>query len=97
MKKSFNFRPINKWPKNKKVFDIISFVMFCPKHNRIAFNHSENGFAVGFPFVYLSACLEINDIVMDSICLILSGGDSELKAKYKEVLPFDTNAVLSMC
>ena len=100
MKKSFNFRPINKWPKNKKVFDIISFVIFCPKHNTIAVNpcHSKKGFAVCLPFIYLSSYTEIDALIEENLCLILSGGDSKLTAKYKEVLPFDTNVshVLSL-
>ena len=100
MVKSYTpFRPINKWPKNKKVFDIISFVIFCPKHNTIALTtQTENGFAVGFPFIYLSSYIKIDSIIEDNLCLILSGGDFELMAKYKEVLPFDTNVshVLSL-
>ena len=100
MKKLFNFRPINKWPKNKKVFDNISFVIFCPKHNTIAVNtyRSENDFAVGLPFVHISSYIEIDPLIEDTICFILSDGDSELMVKYKEVLPFDTNVseVLSL-
>ena len=100
MKKLFNFRPINKWPKNKKVFDIISFVIFCPKHKQIAVNtyRSQNDFAVGLPFVHISSYIKIDPLIEDTICLILSDGDSELMAKYKEVLPFDRNVseVLSL-
>ena len=98
--KSFNFIPINKWPKNKKVFDIISFVIFCPKHRKIEIirNESEKDITLGFPFIYLSSYIKIDDLIDDTLCLILSGGDSELMAKYKEVLPFDTNVshVLSL-
>ena len=100
MKKSFNFRPFNKWPKNKKVFDIISFVIYCPKHIQIAVNpyYSENSRAIGLPFIYLSSFIKIDTFINENLCLILSGGDSELMAKYKEVLPFDTNVshVLSL-
>ena len=85
MKKSFKLRPINKWPKNKKVFDIISFVIFCPKHNEIAVtpHNSEQGFEVGYPFVYLSSYMKIGVMIEDSLLVILSGGDSELMTKYK--------------
>ena len=97
----FCFPPINKWPKNKKVFDNISFVIFCPKHQNIAvisIDESEEDIAVVFPFIYLSSYIKIDDLIKDSLCLILSGGESDLMAKYKEVLPFDTNVshVLSL-
>ena len=99
MKKLFNFRPINKWPKNKKVFDIISFIIFCPKHNKMAATYvSEDDLAEGFPFVYIPSYIKIDDLIEDSLCFILSGDDSEVMAKYKDVLPFDTNVshVLSL-
>ena len=92
MKKLFNFRPINKWPKNKKVFDNISFGIFCPKHNKMAATYvSEIFLAEGLPFAYISSYIEINNSIKDSLCLILSGGDTELMAIYKEVFPFYTN------
>ena len=98
MKKSKKFRPFNKWLTNKKVFNNISFVIFCPKHKQIALSSCENHCAFGFPFIYLSSYMKINHLIEDFLCFILSNGETDLILKYKEVLPFDTNVshVLSL-
>ena len=92
--KSFRLKPINECPKNKMVFDCMSYFIFCPKHRNIAICDdidSRRELAVGLPQIYLSPDYNKRMTAEDGICLILSDGDSRLFSKYKEQKPFDTN------
>ena len=92
--KSLRLKPINEWPKNKTVFDCRSYFIFCPKHQKIAVSdnpdiHREP--AVWLPFIYLSRNIKNRLTEEEGLSLILSDGDSQLMAKYREERPFDTH------
>ena len=66
-------KPINKSPKNEKVFHIMAFTIFCPKHRKIAVSDNfEAGkeLAILLPFVYLSSDIKKRITVEESISLI---------------------------
>ena len=91
-KQMSRLKPINKSP--KKVYDCIVFVIFCPKHRKIAFSDNfkeRRQLAVWFPFVYLSSDVEKRITVEESISLILSDDNPELMALYQKEQPFDSN------
>ena len=53
-------KPINKSPKKQNVFHNKAFVIFCPKHQKIAVSDTfkeRRELAIWFPFVYLSSVL----------------------------------------
>ena len=92
--KSFRLKPLNKWRKNETVLHIISYFIFCPKHQKIAICDNPNihrEIAVYVPFIYLSPNIKHRLTELEGLSLILSDGDSKLMAKYKEERPFDTN------
>ena len=92
--KSLRLKPINKWPKNKRVFDCMSYFIFCPKHQKIAvcdYPVIHRELAVWFPIIYLTPNIKQRLTEVEGLSLILSDGDSQLMAKYKEERPFDTN------
>ena len=89
--------PINKCPKKMNVFHNMAFVIFCPKHQKIAVSDNfdeERELAVWLPFVYLSSDLKKRITVEESVSLILSGGDPELMAIYKKEQPYDSKVSL---
>ena len=95
-RKSIRFKPINKCPKKRKIFDEMAFYIFCTKHKKIAVcdnieRHKE--LTIGLPYIYLSPDLKNRMTAEDGVSLILSDGDSRLFAKYKEERPFDTNTL----
>ena len=92
--KPLRLKPINKFPKNQSVFNCMFYLIFCPKHQKIAICdnpdiHEE--LAVLPPFVYVSSDYNQRLKEEEGLSLILSDGDSQLLAKYKEERPFDTN------
>ena len=92
--KSIRLKPVNKWPKNQKPFNCMSYFIFCPKHQKIAVcdNHEiHRELAVWLPFIYLSPDIEQRLTEVEGLSFILSDGDSKLMAKYKKERPFDTN------
>ena len=85
-------KPFNKSPKNQKVFHNMAFVIFCPKHWKVAVSDNFEEYrelAVWLPFVYLSSDIKKRITVEESISLILSDGDQELISIYKREQPFD--------
>ena len=92
--KSLRLQPINKWPKNQTFFDCILYFIFCSKHQKIAVCDNaviHRDLAVWLPFIYLSPETEHRLTELEGLSLILSDGDSQLMAKYREERPFDTN------
>ena len=54
-------KSINKSPKKQKIFHIMAFTIFCPKHRKIAVSDNfeeQKELALWFPFVYLSSDIE---------------------------------------
>ena len=87
-------KPIKKSPKNQNVFHIMVFTIFCLKHRKIAVSvnfYSQKELAIWLPFVYLSSEIKKRITVKESISLILSDGNPQLKCIYKKELPFDSN------
>ena len=71
-------KPINKSPKNQKIFHNMAFVIFCPKHRKIAVSDNfdtPRTLAIWLPFVYLSSDIKNRITVEESISLILSDGN----------------------
>ena len=90
--KSLRLQPINKWPKKQTTFDCMSYLIFCPKHQKVAAcdNHEiHRELAVWLPFIYLSHDIEHRLTELEGLSLILSDVDSQLLAKYKEERPYD--------
>ena len=99
-KQSSRLKPINKRPKNQNVFHNITFIIFCPKHRKIAFSDnfdSKRELAVWYPFVYLSSDIKKRITVEESVSLILSDGDPQLMAQYKMEQPFDSYHTFLFC
>ena len=87
-------KPINKSSQNQNVFNNMAFVIFCPKHRKIAVSDNfdeRRELAVWYPFVYLSSELEKRLTIEEGISLTLSDGNPELMALYKEEQPFESN------
>ena len=85
-------KPFNKSPKNQKIFHNMVFIIFCPKHRKIAVSDhfdAQRELAVWFPFVYLSSNIKKRITVEESISLILSDANPELKSLYEKEQPFD--------
>ena len=85
-------KPINKSP--KKVFNCMVYVIFCPKHRKIAVSDNfkeRRELAIWLPFLYLSSDIKERLTVVESISLILSDGNPQLMAVYKKEQPFDSN------
>ena len=93
-------KPINRSPKNQKVFHNMAFAIFCPKHRKIAVSDNydaQKELAIWLPFVYLSSDTKKRLTVEESISLILSDGKPELMAAYKKEQPFDSNGSFVYC
>ena len=89
-------KPINKSPKNQNVFNNMAFIIFCPKHRKIAVSDNfdeRRELSVLYPFVYLSSELEKRLTIEECISLILSDGNPELITLYKEEQPFESNVL----
>ena len=87
-------KPINKSPKKKNVFHNMAFVIFCPKHWKIAVSDNfdeRRELAVWLPFVYLSSDIKKRITVEESIALILSDDNTELMELYTREEPYDAN------
>ena len=85
-------KPINDSP--KKVYNCMVFVIFCPKHRKIAVSDNfkeQRELAIWLPFVYLSSDIKKRITVEESISTILSEGNPELVDLYKKEQPFDSN------
>ena len=87
-------KPINKSPKNQKVFHNMCFIIFCPKHRKIAVSDAfkeRRELAIWLPFVYLSSDIKKRITVEESVSLILSDGNPVFTSQYKREQPFDSN------
>ena len=84
---------INKSPKKETVFHNMAFVIFCPKHKKIAVSDNfveRRELAVWLPFIYLSSDIVNRIRVEESIAWILSDDNPELMTLFKEEQPFDS-------
>ena len=98
-KQMSRLKPINKYPKKLNVFHNMAFVIFCPKHRKIAVSDNivkKRELAIWLPFVYLSSDIKKRITVEESIALILSDDNPRLTALYKKEKPFDSS-ISSMC
>ena len=90
-------KPINESPRKQNVFHNMTFVIFCPKHRKIAVSDNfddRRELAIWLPFVYLSSDIKKRISMKESVSLILSDGNSKVLALYKKECPFDSNAYL---
>ena len=93
VKQMSRLKPINKCPKNQIIFNNMAFVIFCPKHRKIAVSDNfdeRRELAVWLPFVYLSSDTTIRITVVESVSLILSGENPEQMTLYTKEEPFDS-------
>ena len=93
VKRMSRLKPINKISRKQNVFHNMTFVIFCPKHRKIAVSDNfgpQRELAIWFPFVYLSSHIKKRITIEEGICLILSGDNHELMTLNKEEQPFES-------
>ena len=93
VKQMSRLKPINKRPQKQNIFHNMAFVIFCPKHRKIAVSDNfdtQRELAIWLPFVYLSSESKTRITVEESITLILSDGNIELMELYRSEQPFDS-------
>ena len=86
-------KPINRSSEKKNVFHNMAFVIFCPKHRKIAVSDNfddQRELAIWLPFVYLSSDIKKRITVEESISWILSDGNPQLFSQYKKGQSFDS-------
>ena len=94
VKQMSRLKPIYRRPQNQNVFNNMAFVIFCPKHRKIAVSDhfdTQRELAIWFPFLYLSSDVKKRLTIEEGISLILSDGNPELMSLYKEEQPFESN------
>ncbi|XP_054159498.1 uncharacterized protein LOC128957716 [Oppia nitens] len=75
---SSRLTPVNTAPKGEIIYDVCAYIVYCPKHQKIAVAQETQNKYIWLPYVYLPADRTWSDGAREGAVAVLSNGDENV-------------------